>query len=51
MARPWEATGRALFPALAGVVLLEAEKDLFAAAPAGAVAVRRRVVVPVPGSG
>jgi SAM-dependent methyltransferase len=51
MARPWEATGRALFPALAGVVLLEAEKDLFAAAPAGAVAVRRRVVVALPGSG
>jgi SAM-dependent methyltransferase len=42
----WEVVGRAV-PRLAGLVLLEAEKDLFAALPAGAVAVKRRVVMPV----
>mgnify|MGYP002778828520 CR=1 FL=1 len=40
-----ERFGRAVMPRLGGVVLLEAEKDLFAAMPTGAVAVRRRVVV------
>jgi SAM-dependent methyltransferase len=40
-----ERTGRFLCPRVAGVVLLEAEKDLFAGLPAGAVAVRRRVVL------
>lgn len=39
-----ERAGRALCPGIAGVVILEAEKDLFAAMPAGAVMVRRRVV-------
>jgi SAM-dependent methyltransferase len=45
LAAPWERAGRTLCPGLAGLVLLEAEKDLFAALPAGAVAVRRRVVL------
>ena len=40
-----ERLGRTVMPRLGGVVMLEAEKDLFAALPAGAVAVRRRVVV------
>ena len=40
-----ERCGRMLCPRLAGVFILEAEKDLFAAVPAGAVAVRRRVLV------
>lgn len=39
-----ERCGRLLCPAIAGVVIVEAEKDMFAALPAGAVAVRRRVV-------
>lgn len=47
-AEPLERAGRVLCPRLAGVVILEAEKDLFAGLPAGAVAVRRRRVVPVP---
>jgi len=41
----WERAGRALCPRFAGVAIVEAEKDLFAAVPAGAVAVRRRVVL------
>jgi len=44
----WERMGRRVAPRFAGVTLIEAEKDLFAAMPAGAVAIRRRVVVPVP---
>jgi SAM-dependent methyltransferase len=40
-----ERTGRLLCPRLAGVFIVEAEKDLFAAMPAGAVTVRRRVLV------
>jgi SAM-dependent methyltransferase len=44
-ARPAERIGRILCPQVAGLVLVEAEKDLFAAMPAGAVAVRRRVVM------
>ncbi len=40
----WEAPGRWALPRFAGVLLLEAEKDAFAAIPAGAVSVRRRVV-------
>jgi len=49
VAPPLERTGRLLCPRIAGVLLLEAEKDLFAGVPAGAVAVRRRVVVPAAG--
>lgn len=46
-ARLWENAGHALWPArFAGVAIAEAEKDVFAALPAGAVAVRRRVVRP-----
>ena len=44
----WERAGRALLRRLAGVALVEAEKDLFAAMPAGAAAMGRRVVQPVP---
>ncbi|WP_237214751.1 class I SAM-dependent methyltransferase [Falsiroseomonas oryziterrae] len=40
-----EKTGRLLCPRIAGVFIVEAEKDLFSALPAGAVAVRRRVLV------
>ena len=40
-----ERAGRLLCPRLAGVVIVEAEKDLFAAMPAGAVTLRRRVLV------
>lgn len=40
-----ERAGRLLCPRLAGVTVVEAEKDLFAALPAGAVALRRRVLV------
>ena len=39
-----ERCGRALCPRLAGVNIVEARKDMFAGVPAGAVAVRRRVV-------
>ncbi len=39
-----ERCGRLLCPRLAGVFIVEAEKDLFGGVPAGAVAVRRRVV-------
>ena len=41
-----EGAGRILCPRLAGVFIVEAEKDLFAAVPAGAVRLRRRVVAP-----
>jgi SAM-dependent methyltransferase len=47
-AGPLERAGRFLCPRLAGVVILEAEKDLFAGLPAGAVAVRRRIVIAEP---
>ncbi len=43
-APPAERIGRALCPRLAGVTIIEAEKDLFAGVPAGAAAMRRRVV-------
>ncbi len=46
-AAAWEAAGR-LAPRFSGVAMVEAGKDLFAALPAGAVAVRRRVVAAVP---
>jgi SAM-dependent methyltransferase len=42
-----EGAGRVLCPRLAGVIIVEAEKDLFATVPAGAVRPRRRVVAPV----
>jgi hypothetical protein len=38
-----------LGPRIAGVLLVEAEKDLFAGVPAGAVAVRRRVLAAAAG--
>ena len=41
----WEKVGRGAMRSLGGVVVLEAEKDLFAAMPAGAVSLRRRVVM------
>jgi len=40
----FERFGRVLCPRLAGVIIAEAEKDVFAAIPAGAVRVRRRVL-------
>lgn len=49
VAPPLERAGRLVCPRIAGVLLVEAEKDLFAGVPAGAVAVRRRVMAPVPG--
>jgi SAM-dependent methyltransferase len=39
-----ERAGRALCPRFAGITIMEAEKDFFAAMPAGAVVARRRVV-------
>jgi SAM-dependent methyltransferase len=45
----WDRIGRASLPRLSGVALIEAEKDLFAAMPAGAVAIGRRVVAELPG--
>lgn len=43
----WERVGRALWPARhAGLAIVEAQKDLLAAAPAGGVAARRRILVP-----
>jgi SAM-dependent methyltransferase len=48
-ARAWERTGAALLPGFAGVVLVEAEKDCFAALPTRAATARargRRVVMP-----
>lgn len=47
-ARLWESVGRVTARRLAGVALVEAEKDMFAALPAGAVSLGRRVVQPVP---
>jgi SAM-dependent methyltransferase len=47
-ARLWEVLGRAVARRFAGVTLIEAEKDMFAALPAGAVAIGRRVVQAVP---
>jgi SAM-dependent methyltransferase len=44
-ALPLERGGRLLCPRLAGVIIMEAEKDLFSAMPAGTVAVRRKVLV------
>ena len=44
----WDRFGRRIVPRLGGVTLIEAEKDLFAAIPAGALAVRRRVVAELP---
>jgi SAM-dependent methyltransferase len=41
----WERIGHRLVPGLAGLMLMEAEKDVFAAMPAEAVKSRRRVVV------
>jgi SAM-dependent methyltransferase len=41
----WEKAGRGMTRRLGGLVVLEAEKDLFAAMPAGAVSLRRRVVM------
>lgn len=43
-AAAWERAGRVLAPQFAGVTLTEAEKDIYAAIPAGAVA-RRRLVI------
>lgn len=41
----WEAAGRALWPArFAGVVLVEAQKDLYGAVPAGEVEVKRSLL-------
>ncbi|NKC32949.1 class I SAM-dependent methyltransferase [Falsiroseomonas selenitidurans] len=45
-AAPCERLGRALCPRLAGVAIVEARKDLLAAVPAGAPALRRRMVLP-----
>ncbi|NGM22395.1 class I SAM-dependent methyltransferase [Roseomonas stagni] len=42
-----ERAGRTVCPRLAGVAIVEAEKDLFSGMPAGAVALRRRVLAPV----
>lgn len=44
----WDRIGRRFSRRLAGVILIEAEKDLFAAIPAGAVAIGRRVVAELP---
>jgi SAM-dependent methyltransferase len=44
-----ERCGRVLCPRLAGVFIVEAAKDLFAAMPAGAVAARRQVLAPAGG--
>lgn len=44
-ARVWEAVGRSVLPAMSGVLLMEARKEVWAAIPAGAVVQRRRVVV------
>jgi SAM-dependent methyltransferase len=42
----WEKAGRTICPARwAGLCLIEAEKDIFAAMPAGAVRLRRRVLL------
>lgn len=48
-ARLWELWGRAVAKRFAGVTMIEAEKDLFAALPAGAAAaLGRRVAAPLP---
>jgi SAM-dependent methyltransferase len=47
-ARLWDRIGRNTLPRLGGVTLIEAEKDLFAAMPAGAPAIGRRVVAELP---
>jgi SAM-dependent methyltransferase len=44
----WDRMGRRLARRLAGVMLIEAEKDLLAAVPAAGVPARRRVVAPLP---
>ncbi len=44
----WDRMGRRLVRRLAGVMLIEAEKDLLAAVPVTAVPVRRRVTAPLP---
>lgn len=44
----WDRLGRRLVRRLAGVTLIEAEKDLLAAIPAAAVPARRRVTAPLP---
>ncbi len=44
----WERCGRRFARRLGGVTLIEAEKDMFAALPAGAVALGRRVVQAAP---
>jgi len=44
----WDRFGRRIAPRLGGVMLIEAEKDLFSAIPADAVAQRRRVVAELP---
>ena len=44
----WDRMGRRLVRRLAGVTLIEAEKDLLAAVPTAAVPARRRVVAPLP---
>ncbi|MBU8540456.1 class I SAM-dependent methyltransferase [Falsiroseomonas tokyonensis] len=46
VAGPCERFGRSLCPRLAGVAILEAEKDLLSAVPAGGGRLRRRVVLP-----
>jgi len=43
----WERLGRTLCPRLAGLAMVEAEKDLFSAVPAGAISVTRRVLAPL----
>jgi SAM-dependent methyltransferase len=44
----WDRIGRTSLRRLGGVTLIEAEKDLFAAVPAGAVAIGRRVAAELP---
>jgi SAM-dependent methyltransferase len=46
----WDRIGRSGLRRLGGVTLIEAEKDLFAAMPAGAIAIGRRVVAKLPAS-
>jgi hypothetical protein len=47
----WERVGRWLGPRLAGVVIIEAAKDMYAAIPAGEAVPSRRRVVPAVDSG
>ena len=44
----WEAAGRTVVPQLAGITMIEARKQTFGALPAGLVAARRRITVPLP---